>query len=54
MDINLTFSAEEQTAFLQLLDAALKQLGLNAVDAAAHFKNKIVSAQSVTPKVDAE
>jgi predicted AAA+ superfamily ATPase len=45
MDINLTFNVEEQNAFLQLIDAAVKHLGLSAVDAAAHFKNKIISAQ---------
>jgi hypothetical protein len=46
MDITISMSPEEQTAFLQLLDAAVKHLGLNAVDAVAHFKGKIASAQS--------
>lgn len=46
MDVNITLSQEEQVAFMRILDAAVKQLGLGAVDAAVHFKNKIASAQS--------
>lgn len=53
MDINLSLNAEEQNAFLQLIDAAVKHLGLSAVDAASHFKNKIVTAQSAA-KTEAE
>jgi hypothetical protein len=52
MEINLSLNAEEQTAFLQLIDAALKHLGLSAVDAAAHFKSKIVAAQSNAVKYE--
>jgi len=46
MNINISMTSEEQNAFLQLIDAALKHLGLGAVDAAAHFKAKLAAAQS--------
>jgi hypothetical protein len=46
MNINISMTPEEQNAFLQLIDAALKHLGLGAVDAAAHFKAKIAVAQT--------
>jgi hypothetical protein len=45
LDVNISLSQEEQAAFMRILDAAVKHLGLGAVDAAVHFKNKITSAQ---------
>jgi predicted AAA+ superfamily ATPase len=46
MNITISLTAEEQAAFLQLLDAAVKHIGLGAVDAAVHFKAKLAAAQS--------
>jgi hypothetical protein len=48
MDVSISLSQEEQAAFMRILDAAVKFLGLGAVDAAVHFKNKIAFAQSQT------
>lgn len=42
--ITITLDANEQTAFVQILDAALRHMGAGALDAAAHFKAKLLAA----------
>jgi len=44
MDVTLTFTADEQRAFLELIDAALRHAGAGALDVAAHFKGRLRSA----------
>ena len=46
MQITITLTDEEQAAFQQVLDAALRHLGVGALDVAAHFKAKLVAAVS--------
>lgn len=43
-EIKITLSPEEQSALMQLIDAALRHSGSGALDVAAHFKAKIASA----------
>jgi hypothetical protein len=44
MDITITLNDDEQKAFAQLLDVALRHSGAGALDVAAHFKMKIAQA----------
>jgi hypothetical protein len=44
MQITITLTDEEQSAFQQVLDAALRHSGVGALDVAAHFKAKLVAA----------
>ncbi len=44
MDVTLILNAEEQKAFVQLIDAALRHAGTGALDAAAHFKGRLLKA----------
>jgi hypothetical protein len=44
MDITITFTSQEQAALVQLLDVALRAVGLGALDVAVHFKQKLDSA----------
>lgn len=46
--ITITLDEQEQAAFKQLLDIALRQSGMGALDVAAHFKVKLDQA-SVPP-----
>lgn len=41
----ITFTDQEGQALLQLLDAGVRHLGLNGVDATAFWKQKIQSAE---------
>lgn len=45
MKITLTLTPDEQQAFLQLIDAALRYAGNGALDVAAHFRAKLAGAQ---------
>ena len=42
--ISLSLDEKEQSAFMQLIDVALRQAGLGALDVAAHFKVKLDAA----------
>jgi hypothetical protein len=44
--ISITLSDEEQEALRQLIDAALRHAGEGALDVAALFKSKIITARS--------
>ncbi len=44
-NITLVLNDSEQQAFHQLLDIALRQVGLNALDVVYHFRGRILSAQ---------
>lgn len=41
MIITITLNPEEQAAFRQLLDAALRVAGIGALDVVVHFKSKL-------------
>ncbi len=43
-DIVITLNEQEQAALQQLIDAALRHAGAGALDVAAHFKAKLISA----------
>ncbi|HZV21905.1 MAG TPA: hypothetical protein VE986_10215 [Hyphomicrobiales bacterium] len=45
MTVTITLTPEEQHAFLQLLDIALRHSGAGALDVAAHFKAKLAAAE---------
>ena len=45
MAITITLTPEEQRAFLQLIDVALRYSGTGALDVAAHFKTKLAAAE---------
>jgi hypothetical protein len=51
MDITLPLNANEQQVFLNLLDAAARQLGLSGAQAVAHFSQKLSGAQQEAVKV---
>jgi hypothetical protein len=53
-DVTMTFSEEEQRVWPGILDAAVKQLGLPAVPAVAHFNAKLHTAQQAVAPVEAE
>jgi hypothetical protein len=42
--VTITLEDNEQSALLQLIDVALRQSGLGALDVAAHFKVKLDAA----------
>lgn len=44
MDIELTFNLDEQKAFLQMLDIALRNGGIANLEPCLHFKRKIDNA----------
>jgi hypothetical protein len=53
--ITLVLNQQEQNAFLQLIDTALRSSGLAAFDLAAHFRGKLaeaVQAASGSPASD--
>ncbi len=45
MIVTITLTPDEQRAFLQLLDIALRHSGAGALDVAAHFKAKLAAAE---------
>ena len=44
-NVTLVLNDAEQQALHQLLDAALRQSGLNAIDVVSHFMGRIIAAQ---------
>ena len=44
-NVTLVLNEAEQQALHQLLDAALRQSGLNAIDVVSHFMGRIIAAQ---------
>jgi hypothetical protein len=46
--ITLVLNDMEQQALCQLLDTALRQAGLNALDVVSHFRGRIAAAQATT------
>jgi hypothetical protein len=56
MPITITLTPDEQRAFLQLIDAALRYSGTGALSVATHFQAKLAAAgrQAVTAETGAE
>jgi len=52
-NITLVLNDSEQQAFHQLLDIALRQAGLNALDVVYHFRGRILSAQGTPSQAEA-
>jgi len=52
-NITLVLNDPEQQAFHQLLDIALRQAGLNALDVVYHFRGRILSAQGTPSQAEA-
>ncbi|MGO9172651.1 MAG: hypothetical protein ACLP7P_11875 [Rhodomicrobium sp.] len=50
--ITLTLNEAEQQAFNQLLDIALRQSGLGALDVAYHFRGRILSAKGTPSQAE--
>jgi hypothetical protein len=47
-NVTLALNDAEQQAFHQLLDAALRQSGLGAIDVVSHFMGRIIAAQGAS------
>jgi hypothetical protein len=49
-DITVTYTEQEQQVYVRVLDAAVRQLGLDGADAVVHLKNKLAQASQVAAK----
>jgi hypothetical protein len=54
--ITITLDAQERNALTQLIDVALRQAGIGALDVATHFKAKLDAAVAalVVPEAEPE